>query len=302
MCLGCYRSGIDISGIGCNCQTAGNDGALVFHDKVRCCRQGLHEEGETCAGVPDNRQQLFTQLYRHLMELFLAFIKIGLYGIVHNTELLDDAVTLLVSLCCQSLAFAYIVNLICHGGEHTDGTGTIQPHVIEHFHHCLRILTAQTVGQIEDSLVSILIQKLREVLDALTGNTGEFLRVGLHLCKHVAKCSGCHLITQQVLIHHGTVAHYLRLCETQLLAEACNACRIVNEETSLCAGVLRQFVDSGTGCQHGATQSHPLILSEGHSQFTYLVYGTIAKIITEGNLDFVGSIYEFENAVLCLDA
>ncbi len=115
MCLGCYRSGIDISGIGCNSQTTGNDGTLVFHDKARCCRKCLHEEGESCAGVLDNRQQLFTQLYRHLMEFFLAFVQIGLHGVVHHPELLDNAVTLLVSLCSQSLAFAYIVNLICHG-------------------------------------------------------------------------------------------------------------------------------------------------------------------------------------------
>ena len=181
MCLGGYRSSIDVCGICCYGQTTGKYGCFVFHHELRCSGKQFHQHGESCAGVFNNRQQLTTQFHGHLMELLLTFVQVSLNGVVHHTELLHHAVAFLVCFGSQSLTLADIVDLVCHSGEHTDCTGTVQSHVIEHLHHRLRILTAQTVGQIEDCLVGILIQEPCELLHFHAGDTCKLLRVRLHL-------------------------------------------------------------------------------------------------------------------------
>ena len=249
-------------------------------DELGYFRQHLYEEREACASISHHWKQLFAQLHGHFMELFLAFLQTRLNGSVHHTEFPNHTVAFLIGSGGQTLTFTHVVDLVSHRGKDTDCTRTVQPHVVEHLHHCLRILAAQAVGQIEDSLVGILVQEPRKFLHLHSGYTCEFLCISLHLGEHITESSCRHFVAHHVLIHHGAISHNLRLGQSKLFPETGYACSEIDKISCLCRRVLSQFIHGRSCGQHSTAQSHFFIFAEGHGQFSNLVNGTFAKIIT----------------------
>ena len=274
----------------------------VFRDEVGKHRHPLHQQ--TCAGdgVFDDRHQFLTQFHRQVLEAFLRLVESGLHGVVLHVELLDDRRAVLVCLLSESLALPHVVDLVGERGEDAHGTAAVEPHVIEHLHHRLRVLCAQAVCESQHGPVGILCYEFREVLHAHACNLCELLRVSLHLREHVAEGSGRHLLAEEVLVHDGTESHDLRLRQPQLLAETRHAGGEVHEVSRLGGGVLCQFVDGRAGGQHGTVQSHALILAECHGKFADLVNGPLSEVIAEGHAYLVGCIDEFHDGVRGGDA
>ena len=65
--------------------------------------------------------------------------------------------------------------------------------------------------------------------------------------------------------------------------------------------VLCHLIDSRTGGQHGSTHSLGLVLSKHHGQFTDVLHGIFAQVLTQCHIDFVGCIDELQYLVSRLD-
>ena len=98
-----------------------------------------------------------------------------------------------------------------------------------------------------------------------------------------------------VLVKDRSKTHDLSLCKACLLANTCNTGSEVNQITGRGRGILSQLIDCRTSRQHGTSQTLGFVFAEHLGEFTDLGDGFIAEIITEGDIDFIGSIDEFLN-------
>ena len=241
---------------------------------------------------------MLAQIHSHLAELLLTLLQPCLDGVVHDRKLVAGARPLFIGFRGQLLPFAYIVNFVRHGTENTDGTRPVQPHVVEHLHHGLWVLAAQAVCQSEDGLVRILLQQPCKFLHTHAGYTRKLLRVRLHLREHITEGRAGHFVTQQVLVHNSTKAHYLCLRQPHLFPEPSDACREVHQIPCVRGGVLRQLIDGRTRGQHCSTQPFFLVLTEGHGQLANLVYRAFPKVIAQRHIDGIGRFDKLQDAVL----
>ena len=105
-----------------------------------------------------------------------------------------------------------------------------------------------------------------------------------------------------VLVKDRSETHDLSLCKACLLADTCHTGSEVNEIAGRGRGILSQFIYCRTCCQHGTSQTFGLVFAEHLGEFTDLRDCFIAEVITEGDIDFIGSIYELLNCCSRSDA
>ena len=235
------------------------------------------------------------------MKAFFCLIQLSLHGIIHNIVFFDNRFTFFVCLCCSFLMFPDIVNLISQCGNNTNGTGTIQPHVIKHLHHDRRVLFPEVISQSEDGSVGILFYEFRKLLNVFSCYLGELSRVRLHLGKHITKCGSGHFITEQVFIHDGTEAHDLSLCQSERLTKGSYSGSKVHKVSGFCCRVLCKLIDGRSSLKHCIAKTMSIILSKCHCQFTHLVNGSLSQVITQRDLNHIGCFNKLFNLIFRCD-
>ena len=88
------------------------------------------------------------------------------------------------------------------------------------------------------------------------------------------------------------------MCQSRLFTNACHAGRELFEVACTGRRVLREFVDNGGSGQHRLLQSETLVFLEEHGELAHVLNRSVAEVISEGDVDFVGSFYEVKNLLL----
>ena len=116
------------------------------------------------------------------METLSRLVKVRLHRLVLHVKLVDDRLSLTVSVVGELLPLLHEVYLVGERGEHACRPRAVKPHVLEHLGEYLEVaLFLQRLQEREYRTVGVLLEHLGELANLDACNAGELLGVGGHL-------------------------------------------------------------------------------------------------------------------------
>ena len=220
----------------------------------------------------------------------------SLHTLVLCLELIEDGRAFGIGFVCQVLSSLDVIEFISEDGKDASRPGAVHLHFLEHrCKVCESSLGSHGCQELEECAVGILLQGVGELLDIESCNLCKLCGVLEHFGEEVLYSGCCGLILLHVLVENRCETHNLSLCEACLLADTCHTGGEVNEIAGRGRGILSQFIDSRTCRQHGTSQTFGLVFAEHLSELTDLRDGFITEVITEGDIDLIGSVNKIFN-------